>query len=282
MKFSEFTNILKNIDKPFLVGRLSGNETALCGLILSGIKIQTNHILFKRMENVAGIFFKDEESMKLYVKLYYESICNSDLLGIWDGMMRSQAQLFYNRLEKDSLLNVIPKFDAKLLEPFYNMDNTDYDYDDIFINKKILIISSHSDSMKYQLNNNINNIFKKPIFGKEQSIQFIKPPLTMGGNHSYIDWKQHYDIFIKKLKTLDFDIALISCGGYGMIVSNFIKSDLKKIAIYIGGPLQLFFGIKGGRWKDYPWYNKYWIEPIKSDVPMNHDIVEMYEGKCYW
>lgn len=281
MQFNDFTSVLKNTNNPFLVGRLSGNETVLCGIVLSGLNIPLNHMLFKRMENVAGIFFKDKDSVNLYVKMYYESICNSDLLGVWDGMMKSQAQLFYNRMDVDPRLKSIPKFDAKLLEPFYNMDRDDYDYDMIFNNKKLLIISSHYESMISQMSN-IDKIFNKPIFGKQSSIEFIKPPLTMGGNHSNKDWKEHFDIFCNTLDNIDFDIALVSCGGYGMITSNYIKHKLNKIAIYVGGPLQLFFGIKGGRWNNYPWYNEYWIEPLKKDIPKNRDLVEMYEGKCYW
>ena len=50
-------------------------------------------------------------------------------------------------------------------------------------------------------------------------------------------------------KAFDFDIALVSCGGFGMLVSDFIFTTLNKSAIYVGGSLQLYFGIIGNRWK---------------------------------
>lgn len=50
-------------------------------------------------------------------------------------------------------------------------------------------------------------------------------------------------------------------------------------AIHIGGTLQLNFGIKGKRWKHYPFYNEYWTEPLKDEKPKNLDKVE---GGCYW
>ena len=41
----------------------------------------------------------------------------------------------------------------------------------------------------------------------------------------------------------NFDIALIGCGAYGFPLAAFVKGIGKK-AVHIGGPLQLFFGIK--------------------------------------
>ena len=52
-------------------------------------------------------------------------------------------------------------------------------------------------------------------------------------------------------KTFDFDIAMVSCGGFGMILSDYIFSQLGKSVIYVGGCLQLFFGINGNRWKNH-------------------------------
>ena len=49
------------------------------------------------------------------------------------------------------------------------------------------------------------------------------------------------------IKYINFDIALLGCGGYGLPLCHFIKTKLNKSAIYIGGGLQLLFGVFGGR-----------------------------------
>ena len=45
----------------------------------------------------------------------------------------------------------------------------------------------------------------------------------------------------------DFDVALVSAGGWGPLVQEFIAETLNKSSIYMGGALQLHFGIWGGR-----------------------------------
>ena len=82
---------------------------------------------------------------------------------------------------------------------------------------------------------------------------------------------------------IDFDIALLGCGAYGMPLGSFIKTKKKKTAIYIGGGLQILFGIKGTRWDSHEvvsnLYNSYWTRPSDLEKPNNHMSVE---NGCYW
>ena len=76
----------------------------------------------------------------------------------------------------------------------------------------------------------------------------------------------------------DFDVALIGCGAYGFPLAAYVKR-LGKQAIHVGGPLQLYFGIKGKRWDNSGLYNEYWISPSDNERPKNLNKVE---GGCYW
>jgi hypothetical protein len=84
---------------------------------------------------------------------------------------------------------------------------------------------------------------------------------------------------------IDFDIALIGCGAYGMPLGAFIKDEMHKQAMHIGGSLQILFGIKGKRWEgenynyDKLLYNDAWVRPTDDLKPANYKNVE--EG-CYW
>ena len=40
-----------------------------------------------------------------------------------------------------------------------------------------------------------------------------------------------------------FDIALISAGGWGHVLLGYVRRDLNKSAVYVGGALALHFGI---------------------------------------
>ena len=93
-------------------------------------------------------------------------------------------------------------------------------------------------------------------------------------------------VSLKKVKVIKdyFDIALCSCGCYGNLVCAEIYR-LGKSAIYVGGVLQMYFGIYGNRWlKERPdilrlFMNKHWTRPKDEECPIGHKGVE---GGCYW
>ena len=80
-------------NKPFFIGRLSGNETRLSGLII--LKKSVDSLLEREMLHGAGIQFMKKEDTVDYVKLYNNSVKNCDVLGIWSANMYQQAILYY-------------------------------------------------------------------------------------------------------------------------------------------------------------------------------------------
>ena len=119
----------------------------------------------------------------------------------------------------------------------------------------------------------------------ECTFVFIKPPQTQGVNESdeyYIELEKFIKEVEKKKDT--FDIALCSCGGYGNIVVNRIY-EMGKSAIYVGGVLQMYFGIYGMRWlrerKEVMqlYINKHWSRPEKMEKPKGFEKVEQ---SAYW
>ena len=88
------------------------------------------------------------------------------------------------------------------------------------------------------------------------------------------------------ISKIDFDIALLGCGGYGLPLCNFIKINLQKSAIYVGGGLQLLFGIMGKRWENISMWkqiikenNTNFVIPIKDEKIKNQQLIE---NECYW
>ena len=105
----------------------------------------------------------------------------------------------------------------------------------------------------------------------------------MAGNHGGKDWQEHLDGFLTQLQGVEFDIALVAAGGYGMLIADHIYTNLNRSAMYIGGALQLFFGVIGKRWFDnkviLSLVNDHWIRPSQEERPQHHTKVE--KG-CYW
>ena len=75
---------------------------------------------------------------------------------------------------------------------------------------------------------------------------------------------------------------LIGTGASSLPLIAHAKKRGKK-AIHLGGPLQLLFGIKGGRWSNGDigkyFYNEHWISPSTEETPEKYKNIE---GGCYW
>ena len=179
---------------------------------------------------------------------------------------------------------------AEALEPFCFMNNANYKYDSIYKNKKVLIITSHKETTIQQLKNH-RDVFGKPIFHSTTEFVVYKPAQEHCGNHDDQSWTLHLLSMKNELKDLydetHCDIALVSCGGFGMILSDYIYTELNKSVIYVGGSLQLYFGIIGNRWKEQPLISKLmndkWTSVLDVDkpdtLPENPGICE---NNCYW
>jgi hypothetical protein len=148
-------------------------------------------------------------------------------------------------------------------------------------NYKILFISSFSESIKinkYGLNK-IHNF--KYNFNIDNIIE-IQAPFTLAGEPQK-SWISEKDSLLLKINKIDYDIAFVSCGGYGHSVCLEIF-NMDKSAIYVGGLLQTFFGIIGNRWNSdhvfvRTFMNPFWTKPLASEIPLNSHLVE---NSCYW
>ena len=73
------------------------------------------------------------------------------------------------------------------------------------------------------------------------------------------NWTRSLEELEKRVAAYQFDVALLSCGSYGLPLGHYITHTLGATAIYVGGALQLFFGLRGLRWKRE-------IAPYESDA----------------
>ena len=104
-----------------------------------------------------------------------------------------------------------------------------------------------------------------------------------GTNTGFKNWFEALDSMKTKMDQIDYEVAIIGCGAYGMHLAAHAKRK-GKIAIQLAGWTQMLFGVFGERWiKDQPQYsrfiNEYWIRPRESEKPKGAESVE---GGCYW
>lgn len=149
-------------------------------------------------------------------------------------------------------------------------------------NKKVLVIHPFASLMEKQYTVR-EKIFENPSILPEFQLKTYVAINSVGGTSQYCDWMNALHKMQEDVAEIDFDIALIGCGAYGMPLGAFIKNQLHKKAIHIGGTLQLLFGIKGKRWDDRGadkyLYNEAWVRPTDDLRPLKYKEIE---GGCYW
>ena len=256
-----------NCGTPKLIARIGGNELDFMynySLLGKGI---SKHLL-NELKVTAGVFDIESDETKNYLSHQYKiAMSNIDVLVSW----RKEERYF--NFNNSSVINLtdLEIFRAKF--PFTRS-----------LTGNILIINPFIDSIKYQVNcaekNNEGTAFKLFNFSKVQFIYF-KPLQTHGfSNKKEINnWSTALEYQKKQIAKLDFDVALISCGAYGLPLGNFIKSELNKNAVVVGGVLQLYFDIIGRRWENNrrvmnSLHKKSIIRPSISEKPINHTEIE--------
>jgi hypothetical protein len=92
------------------------------------------------------------------------------------------------------------------------------------------------------------------------------------------DWFATVERMKAELSRKDFDIALLSCGSYAMPLGLHVRDVMQRKAIYVGGCLQLFFGITGRRYDNPFFLNQInsgaFILPLERERFLRHVPVE--------
>lgn len=269
----------------FIIPRIAGieNQLAYYGVLAkhnNNFEPNAFDKIQKVMKNNAGIKLSNMNSIIKYSQLYLESFHYCDMFFDWEPCGNVAKWIM------DSLMFMHVNFNknriwALTLDIFNYIQVRPWTH--AFRGKRILIISAFVDSIKEKISKR-EKIYGIDLF-PECEFVFIKPPQTQGENPSrefYIELNE----FVDNIKQISgqFDIALVSCGGYGNLVCSEIYK-IGKSALYIGGVLQMYFGIYGSRWERERadilslYKNEHWSRPKENERPEGFKNVE---ASCYW
>ena len=150
--------------------------------------------------------------------------------------------------------------------------------------KRVLVVHPFAETIRSQYGHR-ERLFSENHSLPEFSLLTYKPPVTLAGNWEKSQdksWMDALDRMTDEITALDFDVALIGAGAYGMCLAAAVN-DMGRIGLHTGGATQLFFGIKGKRWDgtsiERTLYNEHWVRPMPSEVP---EMAKTIEGGCYW
>ena len=193
-----------------------------------------------------------------------------DMLASWNSRERQLSKIYFpNALS-------VP---LSTLEPFrYNNP-----WSMVLKGHKVLVIHPFEETIRTQYARR-RDLFADENVMPDFDLITYRPVLSfLGLKTPYKDWFEALNKMCEDISKIDFDIALIGCGAYGFPLGAFVKRDLARKAIHIGGATQLLFGIRGGRWDNHTivkdFYNDYWVRPTAAERPSNAEAVE---NACYW
>jgi hypothetical protein len=277
-----------NEDKPLMISRLGATELScilnyyfinknFLGNIMNVVKgfpyfLKFNSSVVSKMTVWSGFFPSTEDNLIKFSKMSLNDVGQIDVLASW----MKHEQFIYSYFNKQHTRIFLDD-----LDPFLHQTPWSYGLK----GKKVLVIHPFAKS--------IGNQYKKRefLFDDERVLPdfqliTLKAVQTLGGqgDTGFDSWFEALDSMILKIKKIDFDVALIGAGAYGMPLAAEIKRMDKK-AIHVGGSLQCLFGIKGVRWEapiynyNNKFYNEYWVRPLDEEKPGTASSVE---DACYW
>ena len=263
--------------KPFLVGRIGANEEF--SMRTFECNISNNYGKALKQLNICAGFFPIENEItrgKAFLKIMKETLANVDLLGLVNTPLE---KYFINKCananaKKSQLLDYYP----------WNSDN--YHWTKALKGKKVLIVYPFTETIENQYNNYRTSIFNNEDILPEFKLITYKSVQTsaLEKDDRFSTWEEALNYMHDEIKKIDYDIAIIGCGSYGLPLASMLKNDGKQ-AIHMGGSVQVLFGIIGKRWEDKTEYRqlyKYLNRTTylnKNEQLKNQSLIE---GGIYW
>lgn len=239
--------------------------------------------LLRNGKNLAGIFPANQQSAVNFSDTYLESVRNLDLLGVrnndfFQGYFHMERTVV--QAGKPMALSSI-----EALSPFGMLDS----WVQSLCGRSVLVVHPFASTIQKQYLLNRLEIHPIRDWLPDFKLETYQPFQTAGKElhpKGQTSWASCLDFMLDEISRLNFDVAIIAAGAYGLPLASGIKK-MGRSAIHVGGVLQLFFGVRGGRWdpesSKYEHFSKYqsdaWVRPTSDETPVGSKSVE---GGAYW
>lgn len=237
--------------------------------------------IFFHLRNSAGVIDANQDVAERFSERYLQDTPEIDLLA---------CHQYYEKFMP--LRDDIQRVQLEMLYPFF----VERPWTRILKGKKVLVVHPFEDTIKSQYQKR-ELLFSHPDVLPEFELKTLKAVQTFAGTKSeFASWFDALKYMEDEIDKIDFDIAIIGCGAYGLPLAAHVKR-IGKQAVHLGGGTQLLFGILGKRWTklyqrfwhyrpgidislDYhPLFNGYWVSPSQNEKPKGSEKVER---GSYW
>lgn len=226
--------------------------------------------LVSSLSQLSGFFPLDEDKCRRFVELMLSDMADIDVLGVWC----KQEKLF------ESMLSDVVKVRFRDIEPYLHKNP----WTRALAGRRVVIVHPFAETIERQYREKRQLLFSNSQMLPDFELITIKAVQSIASSRTeFSDWFEALDSMKAQLEKIEFDIAIIGCGAYGMPLAAHVKRMGKK-AVHLGGQTQLLFGIKGKRWETgheeiHRLFNEFWVYPSEHDRPAGYKKVE---GGAYW
>ena len=253
---------------PFMATRFGANEISYAYRSLHSLRIP-----FKLRHSIANTGFfpvDDKKLLEKFSEFYLKSTESIDLMGVWNSS-EYEGNAISEFCSQATLANMTS------LEPYY-FENP---WSAALNGKKVLVIHPFAKTIEKQYAKH-SQLFENKYVLPDFDLIMFKAENTIFGHEKFKNWFEVFDHSCEQIAKIEFDVAIIGAGAYGLPFAAFVKK-MGKQAVHMAGATQILFGIKGKRWDEHPTisklYNEHWVRPDEEETPKDHLKVE--KG-CYW
>lgn len=300
--FFEINNLLyKQIkeNKAFSLLRIDNTTGYIIDSLFKGSPIDSR--FFNPLTLIeAGVVPND---VKYAIEVVYaktiQAMCDCDILGFVDVSeeIKNRGNFWLEKLGKKPIFFTGHSY--HVLDPCCLLKGEIFGKPEIIWtealkDKKVLVISPHYETIIQQWEK-IDLIWGED---RKKIVPFNLAGVIRAPHHPALDdrqypncntWEETVEYTKNEITKYDYDVLLTAVSHQSPFYANFAKES-GKIGIQTGGILQLFFGIKGGRWTQQevykPWkdmMNEHWIYPLPNDRPQRLQYFSFLEtNSAYW
>lgn len=157
------------------------------------------------------------------------------------------------------------------------------------VGRTVLVVHPFNESIVSQLRRGSRALwgrYAEHVMPAGIRFKVVAPPQNLAKARASHDWRHALGQLISHVDAAGpFDLAMISCGGLGMLLGAHLRAT-NRSSMYHGGELQLWFGVYGRRWIELQSKKilnqtllANWVRPSAAETPAGAGAVE--KG-TYW
>lgn len=268
---NELSRVALEKGEPCMIARLGATEgqATACPRLPPPLWQLLRRRCIANLHAASGVFPADEKTILKFSQLMLCELQEVDVLGSW----RSEEALLGRYLRQAAFVPL------GSLEPYFAADP----WSELLAGRRVLVVHPFKDSIEKQYKKRhllFADVRVLPEFGSLSVVQALQS--TIGNAVPFDDWFTALDWLKTQVDRIDYDVAIIGCGAYGLPLAAHIKRR-GRIAIHLGGATQLLFGIMGRRWESHPVIcrlaNEHWVRPSNQERPANAELIDK---ASYW